>query len=195
MIGIVRSSLHWLGRHALPAVAATLVVGAAAGGGITYAMTSSQPAASAAATSAKPGTAVRARGAPFARQVVAIVVKDTGLSLATIKADLAKGESLDQVAVSNATKLENDIVTTLTTALSKRLPAISRFAPLFTHGATVDAMIRARVHALMAEPGTQLLQQLAQRPAAAAGSSPPAVSRPRHQRNRVSPSPSPSPAA
>ena len=194
MTGTITSTLRWLRRHALPAVAATLIVGAAAGGGITYAMTSS-PSPAAAATTTKPapkgGAATRGKGALFAHQVVAIMVRDTGMTLAAIKAELAKGQTLDQIAGTNATKLENDIVTALTTALSKRVPAAR--AP--ERSTALATAIRKRVHAVMAEPGTQLLQQLELRKVGPGQPMPSGLARPKNARRRPVPSPSPSPAA
>ena len=196
MTSFAGRSFRWVGRHAIPAVAVTLIVGAAAGGGITYAMTSAQPAATKSATPAPTaGTATNGRGAPFVRQLVAMVAKDTGVKVATIRADLANGESLDQIAGANATKVENDIVTALTTALSKRVPNAAAFGSRFAHGTSAQTAIRARVHALMAEPGTQLLQQLAQRRGVAGPLTSPGAAKRSRTRTRATPSPSPSAAA
>ena len=154
MTSMLRTAAGWVSGHALAVVAATLVLGAAAGGGIAYASTTrtASPSASAAPGASSP-QAEKGPAAVFVHRVLAIVIKDTGLKLPAIRADLAKGESLDQIAGSNATKLESDVVAALRTAMQSRLPA--RVLP-----ANATSRLAARVHALMSEPGTTLLQQL-----------------------------------
>ncbi|MHB8717851.1 MAG: hypothetical protein ACYDAC_03020 [Candidatus Dormibacteria bacterium] len=179
MTSFVRTPLRWLGRHAIPALGVTLIAGAAAGGGITYALTSQPAAAASPATPAPLAHGDHARqgmATPgLAREVLALVVKDTGQSAATIRADLASGKSLDQVAGASATTLENDIVRTIVARLSAHR-ATGSAAP---GTSTLEARVRTRVHALMAEPGTQLLKELQHlRHSAAGGGTVPAPRRP-----------------
>ncbi|MBV8195013.1 MAG: hypothetical protein JOY80_05740 [Candidatus Dormibacteraeota bacterium] len=118
-------------RRAL-AAAAVLAFSAAAGAVIAvnaapHAGTQPTPvSATLAVTSASPGPHSPARHGyrrPLRIAVVRATSRETGLSLQTIREDLRNGETLDQIAGSKASAVENDVLAALKTRLDKAVDA------------------------------------------------------------------------
>jgi hypothetical protein len=190
MLKPVRTAAHWVGRHAFPAVAATVVAVGAAGGGIGYAVASQHSTAAPVSSTAGPtatapaaGTKPKAgttpsRGAQLLQRALGLIATQTGQSVASVRSQLEAGKSIDAIAGAKAPAVESAILAQLNKLASH---AASTGKISATQEAAGLAMAKTRVEALMAEPGTQLLedaQKLLQNPGA------------KHHA-RVAPSPSP----
>jgi hypothetical protein len=190
MLKPVRTAAHWVGRHAFPAIAATVVAVGAAGGGIGYAVASQHStAAPVSSTSgstgttpapgAKPKTGTAAsRGAQLMQQALSLLATQTGQSVASVRSQLQAGKSIDDIAGAKAPAIESEILAQLNKLAARAVSAGKITAAQEANGL---AMAKTKVEALMAEPGTQLLKdaqkflQLLENPGAhhhAAGTAP-----------------------
>lgn len=170
MFTFVRSAAQWVGRHAFPAAAATVLVVGAAAGGIGYSIAGGHAAAapiSATAPStthppatgkAKPhaGTAAN-RGQALINQALSMLSKETGQSVGSIRALLAAGKSVDAIAGATAPAVQAQILAQLT-KLGDRAVAAKKITP--AQETMYLALAKTKVTALMAEPGTQLMQDV-----------------------------------
>ncbi|MBJ7609746.1 MAG: hypothetical protein JF887_10025 [Candidatus Dormibacteraeota bacterium] len=164
----MRAAARWVGHHTLPAAAATVLAVGAAGGGIGYSIAGQHAAAAVAASTGpatqpsggngKAGSGTRAtRGEALIQKALARLATETGQSVASIRAQLAAGKSVDAIAGPKAPAIETDILGQLTKLGDRAVKAGKITA---TQETTYLAMAKTRVEALMAEPGTQLMQDL-----------------------------------
>ena len=162
----IRAAVHWVGRHAFAAIAATVVAVGAAGGGIGYAVASQHSAAapvSSAAGSAgatpTAGATPRAgsgasRGAQLLQRMLSLVAAQTGQSVASVRSQLQAGTSIDAIAGAKAPAVESAVLDQLNKLAQK---AVSAGRITAAQEAAALAVAKPKVEALMAEPGTQLL--------------------------------------
>jgi hypothetical protein len=159
----ISAAAHWLGRHAFPAIAATVVAVGAAGGGIGYAV-ASQPATAAPASptssagnTTQPAAATLGGRRPMQvfQRALTLLAADTGQTVVTVRGELAAGKSVDQIAGAKAPAIESKILAQLTKLAARAVSAGRMTAAQETTGL---AMAKTTVAALMAEPGTKLLQ-------------------------------------
>ncbi len=163
----VRNAAHWVGRHAFPAIAASVVAIGAAGGGIGYAVASQHSTAApvsstsgststtpAAGAKAKPGSAA-SRGAQLVERALSLLATQTGQSVASVRSQLEAGKSVDDIAGAKAPAIESAILAQVNKLAARAVSAGKLSA---TQEATILAMAKTKVEALMAEPGTQLLK-------------------------------------
>jgi hypothetical protein len=178
MLTPVRIASHWVGRHAFPAIVASVVVIGAAGGGIGYAVASQHSTAAPVASisgstgttpsaGAKPktGTAT-SRGAQLMQRALSLLATQTGQTVASVRSQLEAGRSIDDIAGAKAPAVESAILAELNKLAAR---AVSAGKITAAQQASALAMAKTRVEALMAEPGTQLLkdaQKLLENPAA-----------------------------
>ncbi len=165
MLTFTRSAARWVGRHALPAVAATAIALGAAGGGIGYAVasqhTTTAPASSAAgATKPAPSSAATrktsgARAALLIQRALGLLASDTGQSVASVRSQLEAGKSVDDIAGAKAPAIESSILAQVTKLADRAVSAGRITAAQETAGL---AVAKTRIAALMAEPGTQLIK-------------------------------------
>jgi hypothetical protein len=165
MLTFTRSAAGWVGRHALPAVAATAIALGAAGGGIGYAVasqhTSTAPASSAAGatkpapSSAATGKTSGARAAQLIQRALSLLASQTGQSVASVRSQLAAGKSVDDIAGARAPAIESSILAQVTKLADRAVSAGRITAAQETAGL---AVAKTRIAALMAEPGTQLIK-------------------------------------
>ncbi len=164
MLKPFRTAAHWVGRHAFPALAASVIAVGAAGGGIGYAV-ASQHSTSAPATAATGSTNTTptpkakakgssSRGTQVIQRALALLASQTGQSVASVHTQLAAGKSVDDIAGAKAPAIEAQILAQITKIVAKgvstgKITAAQQAADL--------AMAKTKVDALMAEPGTQLL--------------------------------------
>jgi uncharacterized protein (DUF433 family) len=112
-------------RKAIIAGASVIALGAAGGVAVHAAVSGGSTAASltAGAPSSTPGsssaTCVPAPALGIAKQVLAIAVKDTGLTKQQILDQLRAGKTFDQIAGSKAQTVENDLLAALKARLDK----------------------------------------------------------------------------
>jgi hypothetical protein len=173
MFTFVRSAARWVGRHAFPAAAATVLVVGAAAGGIGYSIAGGHATAAPISSSApsttthppatgkakpKPHTGTAAsRGQALINKALSMLSKDTGQSVASIRAQLAAGKSVDAIAGAKAPAIQGEILAQLTklgdhAVAAKKITAAQETMYL--------ALAKTKVVALMAEPGTQLMQDV-----------------------------------
>jgi hypothetical protein len=152
-----------MGRHAFPAIVASIVVIGAAGGGIGYAVasqhTTSSPVASTTAPAPTTGTTPRSatpasRGAALIQRALALLATQSGQSVASVRSQLQAGKSIDDIAGVKAPAIETAILAQLDKVAAR---AVSAGKITATQEATIVAAAKTKVEALMAEPGTQLL--------------------------------------
>lgn len=170
MITFVRSAAQWVGKHAFPAAAATVLVVGAAAGGIGYSIagghaTAAPVAATAPSTThppttgkAKPHTGTAAgRGQALIANALSMLSKETGQSVSSIRAQLAAGKSIDAIAGAKAPAIEAQVLAQLTKLGDRAVKAKKITAAQET---MYLALAKTKVAALMAEPGTQLMQDV-----------------------------------
>jgi hypothetical protein len=174
MFTFVRSAARWVGRHAFPAAAATVLVVGAAAGGIGYSIagghataapisstapsTTTHPPATGKAKPAKPHTGTAAsRGQALINRALSMLSKETGQSVASIRAQLAAGKSVDAIAGAKAPAIQAQILAQLT-KLGDRAVATKKITA--AQETMYLALAKTKVAALMAEPGTQLMQDV-----------------------------------
>jgi hypothetical protein len=160
MFGFAAGAARWAKRHALPAGAATVVLLGAAAGGIGYEIAGHPAAASTSASTAAhaPSTAAAPSGDRAARLLergIAMLATRVGESPAQVRADLAAGKSINDIAGAHATAIQAEIVTEIT-KLGDRAVKAGRITA--AQEATYLAEAKTRIAALMAEPGPKLLQ-------------------------------------
>lgn len=169
MMRPISTAAHWVGRHAFPALAATVIVVGAAGGGIGYALASQPTAAATSPTPAVPGTAkpaplsgggaTRAPGsaqvARAVQQALRVIADQTGQSITTIRSELAAGKSVNDIAGAKAPAIESQILAGITKIADRAVKAGKITAAQETSDL---ALVKTKLAALIAEPGTQLLQ-------------------------------------
>lgn len=164
MTRLISSAAHWVGRHAFPALAATVIAIGAAGGGIGYAVASQHTPAAAssspAAAAPEPSSAAKGhRGGAAAhgllQRALSLIASQTGQSVATVRGELAAGKSVDQIAGAKAAAIESQIMAQITKLAGR---AVSAGKISSTQETSLLALAKTKVDALMAEPGTQLLQ-------------------------------------
>jgi hypothetical protein len=149
-------------RHAFAALAATVIVVGAAGGGIGYAVASRHPTAPASTTPSitnnTPSSAARGHhgtaSARLLQHALGLIATQTGQSVATVRSELAAGRSVNDIAGSKAPAIESAILTQVT-KLADHAVAAGRLSS--TAEAPLLAAAKTKLEALMAEPGTQLL--------------------------------------
>jgi hypothetical protein len=83
--------------------------------------------------------------------------KETGQSVASIRAQLASGKSVDAIAGSKAPAIQAQILAQLT-KLGDRAVAAKKITA--AQETMYFALAKTKVAALMAEPGTQLMQDV-----------------------------------
>jgi hypothetical protein len=159
MLRFFRAAAHWLGRHAFPALAATVIAVGAAGGGIGYAVASQHAAAppvtTPAATKApSPAGGQRAGASALLQRALSLIAAQTGQSVATVRSELAAGKSVNDIAGSKAPAIESAILAQVT-KLAGRAVTAGRISS--TQEAALLAAARTRLEALLAEPGPQFL--------------------------------------
>jgi hypothetical protein len=170
MLTVVRTAAHWVGRHAFPAAAASVIALGAAGGGIGYAVASQHasaaPVSSAAGSSAptapsstpaKKGAARASRGAALVQHALSLLAAQTGQSVTSVRSQLQAGKSIDDIAGAKAPAVESAILAQVGKLAARAVTAGKISA---AQEATGLAMAKTKVEALMAEPGTQLLQDV-----------------------------------
>ena len=167
MMNSVRAATRWVGRHAFPSIAATVVAVGAAGGGIGYAVASqhstappvsstSESASSTPGAGAGPKAATPvSRGTQLLQRALSLVAAQTGQSVASVRSQLEAGKSIDAIAGAKAPAIESAITDQLTKLAQK---AVSAGRISAAQEASGLAMAKTKVEALMAEPGTQLLK-------------------------------------
>jgi hypothetical protein len=166
MMKFVRTATRWVGRHAFPAIVASVVVVGAAGGGIGYAVASQHSTAPVSSTSGSTGTTPTAgakpkagtaasRGAQLVQRALSLLATQTGQSVASVRSQLAAGKSIDAVAGAKAPAVESAILDQLN-KLAARAVTAGKITP--AEQASGLAMAKTKVEALMAESGTQLLK-------------------------------------
>jgi hypothetical protein len=165
MLTFTRSAARWVGRHALPAVAATAIALGAAGGGIGYAVasqdTTTAPASSAAgATKPAPSSAATrkasgARAALRIQRALSLLASQTGQTVASVRSQLEAGKSVDDIAGAKAPAIASSILAQVTKLADRAVSAGRITAAQETAGL---AVAKTRIAALMAEPGTQLIK-------------------------------------
>ncbi len=167
MVKSFRSATHWVGRHAFPVVAATVIAVGAAGGGIGYAVASQHSTAPTAAstppsTGATPTAGVKpkagtaaSRGAQMLQHALSLLAAQTGQDEASVRSQLEAGKSINAIAGSKAPAVESAILGQVTKLAAH---AVSAGRITAAQEASGLAMAKTRVEALMAEPGTQLLK-------------------------------------
>lgn len=171
MFTFVRSAARSLGRHAFPAAAATVLVVGAAAGGVGYSIAAGHASAApisstAPSTTTHPpatgkarahsGTAA-SRGQALVNRALSMLSKETGQSVASIRAQLAAGKSVDAIAGAKAPAIQAQILAQLTKLGDHAVAAKKITAAQET---TYLALAKTKVAALMAEPGTQLMQDV-----------------------------------
>jgi len=166
MVNSIRSATHWVGRHAFPALAATVIAVGAAGGGIGYAVASQhttatpRPSSSASTSPASPSTARgtaaagTGRGAEIFHHALSILASQTGQTVLAVRHELSAGKSVDAIAGAKAPAIEGQIMALITKLANHAVTAGRITAQQKTAGL---AAAKTKVEALMAEPGTQLL--------------------------------------
>lgn len=168
MSSFIRSAAHWVARHSFPAAAATVLVVGAAGGGIGYSIagqhaaaapiTSPAPSPTHSPAAAKPHSGTPAsRGQALVTRALTMLSKATGQSVTSIRTQLAAGKSLDDIAGAKAPAIEAQILAQLTNLGDRAVKAGKITAAEET---TYLALAKTKVAALMAEPGTQLMQDV-----------------------------------
>jgi hypothetical protein len=162
----IRSAARWVGRHAFPALAATVIAVGAAGGGIGYAV-ASQHTATATSTpsgtvSPAPSSAAKghratgaARAARLLQRALSLIASQTGQSVATVRSELAAGKSVNEIAGAKAPAIESQILAQITKIAAR---AVSAGKISSAQETSILAIAKTKIDALMAEPGTQLLQ-------------------------------------
>lgn len=162
----IRSAARWVGRHAFPALAATVIAVGAAGGGIGYAV-ASQHTTTATATppgtgSPAPSSAAKghhatgaARATRLLQRALSLIASQTGLSVTTVHSELAAGKSVDEIAGAKAAAIESQILAQITKIAAH---AVSAGRISSAQETSILAIAKTKIDALMAEPGTQLLQ-------------------------------------
>jgi hypothetical protein len=171
MFTFVRSAAHWVGGHAFPAAAATVLVVGAAAGGIGYSIAGGRATAAPISSTAPPttthppangkakphsGTAA-SRGQALINSALTMLSKETGQSVASIRAQLAAGKSVDAIAGAKAPAIQAQILAQLT-KLGNRAVAAKKITA--AQETMYLALANTKVAALMAEPGTQLMQDV-----------------------------------
>ncbi len=163
----ILTTARWVGRHAFPAVAATVVTVGAAGGGIGYAVASqhsvASPVSSASGftgTTPTPGATSKAgpaasRGAQLLQRALSLVAAQSGQTVASVRSQLAAGRSIDAIAGAKAPAVESGILDQLGKLAQKAAAAGKITAAQEAAGL---AAAKTEVETLMAEPGTQLLK-------------------------------------
>jgi hypothetical protein len=168
MFRFVSTAVRWTGRHSFPAAAAAIIVVGAAGGGIGYAITSQHAAAAPLSTTAPStnhspaaGRAHRAtaakRGQALVARALGMLSRQTGQSVASIRAQLAAGKSVDEIAGAKAPAIEAQILGQLTKLGDRAVKAGKITA---AQEASYLALAKTKVTALMAEPGTHLVRDV-----------------------------------
>ena len=169
MFSFLQPAARWVGRHSFPAVAATVLVVGAAGSGIGYSIASQHAAAAPLASttpsaSQSPTTgkthhhgAAANRGQALIARALGMLAKETGQSVASIRAQLAAGKSIDDIAGAKASAIEAKILSALTKLGDRAVKAGKITA---AQESTYLALAKSKVTALMAEPGTQLMQDV-----------------------------------
>jgi hypothetical protein len=167
MFKVVSTAAHWVGRHAFPAAAASVIALGAAGGGIGYAVASqhataapvsSTPGSASTTPPAKPaqkGAAHASRGAALMQRALSLLAAETGQTVASVRSQLQAGRSIDDIAGAKAPAVESAILAQVD-KLAARAVAAGKISA--AQEATGLAMAKTKVEALMAEPGTQLLK-------------------------------------
>jgi hypothetical protein len=159
MLRSARSAAHWVGRHAFPAIAATVIVVGAAGAGIGYAVASQHATAAPTSSTSSAANGHRAaaegRGAQLLQRALSLLATQTGQSVATVRRELAAGKSVDAIAGLKAPAIESAILAQISKLASRAVSAGRISAAQETAGL---AMAKTKIKALMAEPGTQLLK-------------------------------------
>jgi hypothetical protein len=170
----ISGAAHWVARHSFAAAAAAVLVVGAAGGGVGYAVAgqhnptaaSTGPSGSAPVSPSTPPTrsrprpaagAATARGQTLLAGALGLIAKQTGLPVATVRKDLAGGQSVDQIAGANAPAVASQIMASITTLADRarnagRITAAQESAGL--------ALATSRLSALLAKPGPQLIEDL-----------------------------------
>jgi hypothetical protein len=118
-------------RHAVAAGVGGALIAASAGGGLAYAASRpstavpvvSSPAASPSATPGAKSGHQRHRGALALRALIGLVAKDTHQTRAQVLAQLKAGKSLDAIAGSQASAIQQTVLTKLQTRLAARVKA------------------------------------------------------------------------
>jgi hypothetical protein len=167
MLTLIRSATHWVGRHSLPAAAATVLVLGAAGGGIGYSIashTTAAPLSSSAPSASQPPATAKAHSGTAASRSQALITKALGLlskaigqPVASIRAQLAAGKSINDIAGSKASAVEAQILAEITKIGDRAVKAGKINA---TQESTYLALAKTKVAALMAEPGMKLMQDV-----------------------------------
>lgn len=165
MLRFVRSSAHWVGRHAFPVIAAGVIAVGAAGGGIGYAVAShgtavplsstSAPAGSAPAPATKHKAVTATRGAALIHRALSLLASQTGQTVASVRSQLEAGKSIDDIAGAKAPAIESEILAQVSRLAARAVTAGKITAAQET---TALATAKTKIEALMAEPGTQLLK-------------------------------------
>ena len=160
MIGFVRRTAHWVGRHSLPAAAATVVL-AAAGGGIGYTVagqhTATAVAAAASPSATQPGAASASQHKPGDRVITRIVkrlAKAIDVPVATVRAELTTKSINDIISAAgkDPASIEADILAQLKTR-GDRAVAAGRLSP--QQETAWLGMARSEVDKLMADAPAQ----------------------------------------
>ncbi len=168
MLRPVSTAARWVGRHAFPAAAASVIVLGATGGGIGYAVanqhstaapvssTSGSNGATTPVGTAKPkhGTSAT-RGAQVIERALSLLATQTGQSVASLRSQLEAGKSVNQIAGAKAPAIESAILAQINKLAAHAVSAGRINAAQETAGL---ATAKTKVEALMAEPGTQLLK-------------------------------------
>jgi hypothetical protein len=143
-------------RRVALAAGALALAGISAAAVVTVGSASTPP-ASAKLTVAQKATKPRASrplqlAATLRAALVQATVKETGLSLATVRADLRSGKSLDEIAGSKATTVVNDVLAKVQARLQK---AVTAGRLTTTAEANELAKVKARLEALMSRQFTK----------------------------------------
>ncbi len=166
MVKPVRTAAHWVGRHAFPAIAASVIAVGAAGGGIGYVVASQHSTAAPASSASGPtsptptagakpkGATAASRGEQLLQRALGLLAAQTGQSAAAVRSQLEAGKSVDAIAGAKAPAVESAIMAQLSKLAAH---AVSAGKITAAQEASGLAMAKTKVEALMAEPGTQLL--------------------------------------
>lgn len=166
----IRAATHWVGRHAFPVVVAAVIAVGGAGAGIGYALAShstTAPVSSAPPSSTPSAPAGKrakgaGRGGQLLQQALSLLATQTGQTVASVHTQLDAGKSIDDIAGAKAPAIEADILAQVNKLAAR---AVSAGKITAAQEATLLAMAKTKVEALMAEPGTHLIkdaQQFAQ---------------------------------
>ncbi|MEO8899568.1 MAG: hypothetical protein ABI352_04260 [Candidatus Dormibacter sp.] len=170
MFTFLRSAALWVGRHTFPVAAATVLVVGAAAGGVGYSIAGGHATAAPVSTTAPAtthpaatgksklhtGTAA-SRGQALIAKALSMLSTQTGQSLASIRTQLAAGKSVDAIAGANAPAIQAQVLAQLTKLGDRAVKA----KKITTAQETMYlALAKTKVASLMAEPGTQLLQDV-----------------------------------